>query len=80
MTYEEFIFYVIAAVAVAGGIGVVTARNVVHSAVFLILALLAVAAVYVLLVGLLSNLFRAGNNVFVPRLTSVFGAGGRLQQ
>jgi NADH-quinone oxidoreductase subunit J len=49
MTYEEVIFYVIAAVAVAGGLGVVTARNVVHSAVFLILALIAVAGVYVLL-------------------------------
>ncbi|HUF52380.1 MAG TPA: NADH-quinone oxidoreductase subunit J [Dehalococcoidia bacterium] len=49
MTYEEVIFYVVAAVAVAGALGVVTARNVVHSAVFLILALMAVAAVYVLL-------------------------------
>ena len=49
MTYEEAIFYVIAAVTVAGALGVVTARNVVHSALFLILALLGVAAVYVLL-------------------------------
>jgi len=49
MTYEEAIFYVIAAITVAGGLGVVTARNVVHSALFLILALLGVAAVYVLL-------------------------------
>ena len=49
MTYEEAIFYVVAAVTVAGGLGVVTARNVVHSALFLILALLGVAAVYVLL-------------------------------
>jgi NADH-quinone oxidoreductase subunit J len=49
MTYEEAIFYVIAAVTVAGGLGVVTARNVVHSALFLILALLGVAAVFVLL-------------------------------
>lgn len=49
MTYEEAIFYVIAAVATVGGLGVVTARNVVHSALFLILSLIAVAAVYVLL-------------------------------
>ncbi len=49
MTYEEAIFYVIAAVTVAGGLGVVTARNVVHSALFLILSLIGVAAVYVLL-------------------------------
>ncbi len=49
MTYEEALFYVIAAITVAGALGVVTARNVVHSALFLILALLGVAAVYVLL-------------------------------
>ena len=49
MTYEEALFYVIAAITVAGALGVVTARNVIHSALFLILALLGVAAVYVLL-------------------------------
>jgi NADH-quinone oxidoreductase subunit J len=49
MTYEEAIFYVIAAVTVAGGFGVVTAKNVVHSALALILALIGVAAVFVLL-------------------------------
>ncbi len=49
MTYEEAVFYVIAAVTVAGGLGVVTARNVVHSALFLILALMGVAGVFVLL-------------------------------
>ena len=49
MTYEEVIFYVVAAVTVIGSIGVVTARNVVHSALFLILALLAVAGVFILL-------------------------------
>ena len=43
MTYEEAIFYVIAAVTVAGSLGVVTARNVIHSALFLILALLGAA-------------------------------------
>src|SRR5713101_5913910 len=49
MTYEEVIFYVVATVTVIGGLGVVTARNVVHSALFLILALLAVAGVFILL-------------------------------
>ena len=49
MTFEEAIFYVIAAVTVAGGLGVVTARNVIHSALFLILTLIGVAAIYVLL-------------------------------
>jgi len=49
MTYEEFIFYIVAAVAVIGALGVVLARNVVHSALFLILALLAVAGVFILL-------------------------------
>ena len=49
MTYEEFIFYIVAAVTVTGALGVVLARNVVHSALFLILALLAVAGVFILL-------------------------------
>jgi NADH-quinone oxidoreductase subunit J len=49
MTVEEGIFYIVAAVTVAGGLGVVTAKNVVHSALFLILALLGVAAVFILL-------------------------------
>jgi NADH-quinone oxidoreductase subunit J len=42
MSYEEGIFYFVAAVTVLGALGVVLARNVVHSALFLILALLAV--------------------------------------
>ncbi len=49
MSYEEVIFYFVAAVTVLGALGVVLARNVVHSALFLILALLAVAAVFILL-------------------------------
>ena len=49
MSYEEIIFYFVAAVTVLGALGVVLARNVVHSALFLILALLAVAAVFILL-------------------------------
>ncbi len=49
MSYEEGIFYVVAAVTVIGALGVVLARNVVHSALFLILALIAVAGVFILL-------------------------------
>ena len=49
MSYEELIFYLVAAVTVIGALGVVLARNVVHAALFLILALLAVAAVFILL-------------------------------
>ncbi len=49
MTYEEGIFYVVAVVTVAGALGVVLARSVVHAALFLILALLSVAAVFILL-------------------------------
>jgi NADH-quinone oxidoreductase subunit J len=49
MSYEEVIFYFVAALTVVGGLGVVLARNVVHSALFLIMALLAVAAAFILL-------------------------------
>jgi NADH-quinone oxidoreductase subunit J len=49
MSYEEVIFYFVAALTVLGGLGVVVARNVVHSALFLIVALMAVAAVFILL-------------------------------
>ena len=49
MSYEEVVFYFVAALTVLGGLGVVLARNVVHSALFLVVALLAVAAVFILL-------------------------------
>jgi NADH-quinone oxidoreductase subunit J len=49
MSYEEGIFYVVAAVTVIGALGVVLARNVVHAALFLIASLLAVAGVFILL-------------------------------
>jgi NADH-quinone oxidoreductase subunit J len=49
VTWEEVIFFVIAAVTVIGGLGTVLARNVVHSALFLILALLSVAGIFILL-------------------------------
>lgn len=49
MTVAQFVFYVIAALAVGGALGVVLIRSTVYAALFLILALLAVAGVYVLL-------------------------------
>jgi NADH-quinone oxidoreductase subunit J len=49
MTVAQIVFYVIAALAVAGALGVVFARNTVYAALFLILSLLAVAGVYILL-------------------------------
>jgi NADH-quinone oxidoreductase subunit J len=49
MSYEEVIFYPVAVVTVVGALGVVTARNIVHSALFLILALIAVAGVFILM-------------------------------
>ena len=49
MTVAQVIFYLIAALAVGGALGVVLAKNAVYAALFLILALLAVAGVYILL-------------------------------
>lgn len=49
MTGAEAVFYLMAAAAVGGGLGVVLVRNVVYAALFLILTLLAVAAFYILL-------------------------------
>lgn len=49
MSNEEIIFYFVAAVTVVGALGVVTARSVVHSALFLIVALVAVAGLFILL-------------------------------
>jgi NADH-quinone oxidoreductase subunit J len=46
---EPVFFYIFASVAAASGIGVILARNPVHSAIFLILCLLQVAALYILL-------------------------------
>lgn len=49
MTVAQGIFYLIAAMAVAGGLGVVLMRSTVYAALSLILSLLAVAAIYILL-------------------------------
>ena len=49
MTVAQVIFYFVAALAVAGALGVVLLRSAVYAALFLIVALLAVAGVYILL-------------------------------
>lgn len=49
MTVAEGFFYVVAAGTVAGGLGVVLSRNVVHAALSLIFTLLTVATLYILL-------------------------------
>jgi NADH-quinone oxidoreductase subunit J len=49
LTVAEVVFYVIAALTIAAAVGVVTVPNVVHAALFLILALLGVAGFYILL-------------------------------
>jgi NADH-quinone oxidoreductase subunit J len=49
VTVAEIIFYLLAVLAIVGGLGVVTIANVVHAALFLILSLLAVAGFYILL-------------------------------
>jgi NADH-quinone oxidoreductase subunit J len=49
VTGTEFIFYLMAAAAVGGGLGVVFVQNVVYAALYLLLTLLAVAAFYILL-------------------------------
>ena len=49
MTIAEIVFYLLALVAIVGGIGVVTVPNVVHAALFLVVSLLATAGFYILL-------------------------------
>jgi NADH-quinone oxidoreductase subunit J len=49
MSVEQVVFYIVAVVAVLAGLGVVLSRDIVHSALFLVLALLMTAGVFVLL-------------------------------
>ena len=49
MSVEQVVFYIVAAIAVVGGLGVVLSRDIVHSALFLVLALLMTAGIFVLL-------------------------------
>ncbi|OGN94118.1 MAG: hypothetical protein A2Y88_00580 [Chloroflexi bacterium RBG_13_48_10] len=49
MTPEQIIFLIVAVVTLVAGVSVVTSRNLIHSALWLILALFGVAVFYVLL-------------------------------
>ena len=49
MTAEQLIFIIVAAVTLVAGISVVTSRNLIHSALWLILTLFGIAIFYVLL-------------------------------
>jgi NADH-quinone oxidoreductase subunit J len=49
MTAEQIIFLVVAAVTLVAGLSVVTSRNLIHSALWLILTLAGIAVFYVLL-------------------------------
>src|ERR687891_2685799 len=44
-----FLFILLSVLTLAGGLGVVVTRNVVHAALFLLLSLVAVAGVYIIL-------------------------------
>lgn len=49
MSFELFMFLVTAAIALAGGVGMIVARNTVHSALFLLLNFFAIAVLFLLL-------------------------------
>ena len=49
MSTTEVVFYILSAATILSGWGVVSSRNVIHSALFLILALGGVAALYLML-------------------------------
>ena len=49
MTAAAVVFYVLASIAVLSALMVIWSRNVVHSAIYLVLTFLCVAGVYVLL-------------------------------
>ena len=79
-------FYLFAATVLAGGLGVVLARNTVYAALFLIVSLLGVAALYVLLsvefLALVQVLIYGGAVMvlvlFALMLTRVRDAGERM--
>jgi NADH-quinone oxidoreductase subunit J len=49
MSVEQIIFYILAVIAVFGALGVVLSNDIVHAALFLVLALLMAAGVFVVL-------------------------------
>ena len=72
MTIAELVFYLIAAVAIIAAFGVVTAPNIVHSALFLIANLAGVAGFYILLssefLALVQILIYAGAVATIARM------------
>ena len=51
MTTFQLVFYAISLLALAGAVGLTLTRNVIHGALFLVLALLAVAGLYLVLLA-----------------------------
>ncbi|HEY9052983.1 MAG TPA: NADH-quinone oxidoreductase subunit J [Gammaproteobacteria bacterium] len=49
MTFIEIVFYTFSAIMIMGALGVITARNPVHSALFLVLTFVATSAIWLLL-------------------------------
>src|SRR5437667_9982115 len=49
MSGSQIVYYILAAVTVSAAVGVITRKNAVHSAIFLIAALMGVAGIYVVL-------------------------------
>lgn len=81
MTIAQIVFYLLAVIAIVGGIGVVTMPNVVHAALFLILSLLAVAGFYLLLssefLALVQVLVYAGAVATIVLFGLMLTRGGR---
>lgn len=48
MSIEQFVFYFFAAVTIGGALGVITVRNPVHAALFLVLSFFSTAAIWLL--------------------------------
>lgn len=64
MSVEQVVFYIVAAIAIIGALGVVSSGDIVHAALFLVLALLMTAGIFVLLsaefIGLVQILIYGG--------------------
>ncbi|MDZ4098284.1 MAG: NADH-quinone oxidoreductase subunit J, partial [Methylophilaceae bacterium] len=49
MVFQDFVFYALAAILLFAGLRVITARNPVHAALFLVLAFFTAAGIWLLL-------------------------------
>ena len=49
MIFQDYVFYVLAAILVVAGLRVITARNPVHAALYLVLAFFTAAGIWLLL-------------------------------